>query len=84
MNRVKVRYVRAWADILLAIFAAVGGIATVVYPRWFEAMFEASPDAGSGALEWMITIGLLVVSVALGLLARRDFRRHRAALAGTI
>ena len=70
---------RAWVETVLAGLAALAGLATAIYPTWFEALFEESPDAGSGALEWAITGGLLLASLALGLAARRDFRRRRTA-----
>lgn len=71
---------RAWAEVVLAALAAVAGVAAVVYPTWIEALFETSPDAGSGALEWVIAVVLMLASLSLALLARRDFRRHRNAL----
>jgi energy-converting hydrogenase Eha subunit A len=69
---------RAWVELLLAVLAAIVGIVTAVYPSWFEALFEASPDAGSGALEWLIAIALGLISAALSLLARENFRRPQA------
>jgi hypothetical protein len=67
--------IRAWIESVLAVLAAVVGIVTAVYPTWFEALFEASPDKGSGAFEWAIAIALITTSVVLSFLARRDFRR---------
>jgi hypothetical protein len=69
---------RAWIEAAVAALAAIAGLATAIYPTWFEALFEASPDAGSGALEWAIAIALLLAAVVLALLARRDFRLPRA------
>jgi Kef-type K+ transport system membrane component KefB len=68
---------RAWAELVLAVLAAVVGIVTAVFPTWFEALFEASPDEGSGALELAVSVALIATSVVLSLLARRDFRRAR-------
>jgi hypothetical protein len=59
---------------------AVAGVATAIYPPWFEALFDASPDAGSGVFEWAIAIALMLVAVMSSMLARRDLLRHRAAL----
>lgn len=75
--------VRAWIEAVVAVLAAIAGLATAIYPTWFEALFEVSPDAGSGALEWAIAIALLLAAVVLALLARRDFRLRRAATAET-
>ena len=74
------RQTRAIAEIVVAALAAVAGVATAIYPAWFEALFDESPDAGSGAVEWMIAIALMLVAVIMGMLARRDLRHHRAAL----
>lgn len=68
---------------MVAGLAAIAGLATAINPTWFEALFEASPDAGSGALEWSITIALLLAAVILALLARRDFRLGRTGTAET-
>jgi protein-S-isoprenylcysteine O-methyltransferase Ste14 len=68
---------RAWIEVVVAVLAAIAGLATAIYPRWFEALFEASPDDGSGALEWLIAVALLLAAVVLAVLARRDFRLPR-------
>lgn len=73
--------VRGWVEAVVAVLAAIAGLATLIYPTWFEALFEASPDSGSGALEWVIAIALLLAAVVLAVLARRDFRLGRAATA---
>jgi protein-S-isoprenylcysteine O-methyltransferase Ste14 len=72
MNRI-----RAWAEAVLAVVALIAAVVTALFPTWFEALFEASPDSGSGALEWAVTIGLVVVSLGLSFFARRDFRLSR-------
>ena len=71
---------RAWAEAILAVLALVTAIATALFPTWFEALFEASPDSGSGALEWSVAIALFVAFAALSLSARRDFRLSRSPL----
>jgi hypothetical protein len=72
MNRI-----RAWAEAVLAVVALIAAVVTALFPTWFEALFEASPDSGSGALEWAVTMGLIVTSLALSFFARRDFRLSR-------
>jgi len=67
--------VRAWFELALAVVAAFVAIATCVYPTWFEKLFGASPDEGSGAFEWAFAIALIATSVFLSFLARRDFQR---------
>ncbi|MBE8516923.1 hypothetical protein ILP97_05235 [Amycolatopsis sp. H6(2020)] len=68
---------RAWVEAVVAVAAALAGLATAIYPTWFEALFEASPDAGSGDLEWLVATALLLFALILGALAGRDFRIHR-------
>jgi hypothetical protein len=67
--------IRGWIEMVLAVLAGAVGIVTALYPTWFEALFEASPDKGSGAFEWAIAITLIGTSLVFTLLARRDFRR---------
>ena len=64
----------AWTELVLAVLAGVTGVVTVIYPTWFEALFEASPDEGSGTLERAIAIALIIASVVLSFLAGRSFR----------
>ena len=64
-------------EIVLAVVFAVLAVVMAIWPTWIEAIFEESPDAGSGALEWAIvgTFGLLAVAAVV--LARRDYRAVR-------
>lgn len=54
---------------------AVSFVLTLVRRDWIEAVTGLDPDAGSGALEWALTAGLLAVALTFGLLARREWRR---------
>jgi hypothetical protein len=47
----------------------------MVFPQWIEELTGLEPDAGSGALEWIIAGVFLVAAVVSALLARRDHRR---------
>ena len=62
----------------LAIASAILSAVTFVYPDWIERVFDVDPDAGSGALEWIIAVGALVGALALGFAARREWRLTRA------
>jgi len=62
----------------LAVISAVLGIATMLFPEWIEELTGLDPDAGSGALEWIITGAFLVAALISALLARRDTRRLAA------
>jgi protein-S-isoprenylcysteine O-methyltransferase Ste14 len=68
---------RAYAEALLAVVALIAAVVTALFPTWFETLFEGSPDSGSGALEWIVATGMIVVSLGLSFFARRDFRSSR-------
>jgi hypothetical protein len=51
---------------------------TLVSRDWIEIVFGIEPDQSNGTLEWVIVGALLVVSVALIALARRDWRRAQS------
>jgi hypothetical protein len=69
---------RRRAEMALAVISAVLGIATMLFPEWIEELTGLEPDAGSGALEWIITGAFLVAALLSALLARRDARRLAA------
>ena len=68
---------RAVIECFLAGLALVGAVVTAIFPTWFEALFESSPDSGSGALEWTVVLILAVAFLLFAILARRDFRIAR-------
>ncbi|MER5207753.1 ABC transporter permease [Streptomyces sp. NPDC002825] len=51
---------------------------TAIWPDWIERVFEAEPDQGSGALEWVIVGVALCATIVFSLLARAEYRRARA------
>ncbi len=55
--------------------AAVLAIVAVIWPGWIETVVRVDPDRHSGSLEWLIVAGLALVAAALGLAARRTWRR---------
>lgn len=50
-------------------------LATLLYPDWIEALFRIDPDNASGWLERLVVGGLLVVTITLLSLARREWRK---------
>lgn len=58
--------------------SAVCFVLTLIRRDWIEAVLGVDPDAGSGALEWLLTGGFLVIALTCGLLARRQWRRLAA------
>ena len=63
---------------VLAVISAVLCVLTLVLPEWIEELTGLEPDAGSGALEWIIAGAFLVAAVVSAVLARRDYRRLAA------
>lgn len=68
---------RLKAEVGLACACAALAALTMVWPDWIEEIFGVDPDRHSGLLEWMIVVGLAVVSVVSGILARVEWRRQR-------
>jgi hypothetical protein len=62
----------------LAIACTALFVVTLVSRDWIEEVFGVEPDAGSGALEWAIVAGLAILTIALGLGARHEWRRLHA------
>ena len=70
---------RVRVEAVLALIFAVLAVVTAIWPTWIEALFEQSPDAGSGAFEWAIVAMFGLLAIIAAVLARRDFRAlHRA------
>jgi hypothetical protein len=68
--RRRLRIEATLAGLSFALFAL-----TLVFPEWIEATTGLEPDAGSGALEFIISGALLLIAIGSALLARRDRRR---------
>jgi hypothetical protein len=62
----------------LAVVTAILAVVTLITREWIEALTGWDPDHGNGAVEWLIVAVLLVATVALGTLARSDYRRYQA------
>jgi type IV secretory pathway TrbD component len=63
----------------LALASGILAALTLVDREWIEAAFGVDPDAGSGALEWIVAATCAVAAAACGTAAaielRRGFRR---------
>jgi len=70
---------RFWLEAVLAALTTALFILTLLSRDWIERIFHVEPDAGSGALEWLIVAVLLVVSLALIAAARTEWRRGQTA-----
>jgi hypothetical protein len=69
---------RQRVELGLAVITGGLSVVTLVWPEWIEALFRVEPDAGSGAAEWAIVFGLLLLAVMLGVSGSLGVRhRHR-------
>ncbi|WP_426594192.1 hypothetical protein ACPPVS_01470 [Cellulomonas sp. McL0617] len=75
--RARLHRAMAWVASALSVVAAGLALLSLARPEWIEALFEASPDAGSGQAEWMVTLVLAAIAVVLAIAARVEWRRAR-------
>jgi hypothetical protein len=68
-------YGEAGAGVISAALLA----ATLLRPDWIEALFNIDPDNGAGTFEWLLVGGLLVTTILLLTMARREWRSAPAA-----
>jgi hypothetical protein len=67
-------YVEAGAGVITTVLF----LATLLYPRWIEALFRIDPDNASGWLERLVVGGLLVVTITILSMAQREWRKTMA------
>ena len=72
---------RFWPETILGIVTAALFVYTLFQRTWIENVFGVDPDQHSGALEWLIVAGLLVVTLVCASLARYEWRRASRAIA---
>jgi hypothetical protein len=65
-------------EVVLAVISATLCVLTLVFPEWIEELTGLEPDAGSGALEWIIAGVFFVAAVVSAVLAGRGYRRLAA------
>lgn len=61
-------------ELMLSVLSGIALMLTVAVPDWIEEVLAVDPDRGSGATEWAIASGLLISTVVLTVLTRRDRR----------
>ena len=71
---------RFWLETGMAIMTTILLVITLVWQSWIEIIFNVDPDQGSGLLEWLIVGALLVVTIALFVLARYEWRKAKIAV----
>lgn len=69
---------RFWVEAGLGSFTGVLFVVTLFWHDWLEA-FGFDPDNGNGTVEWLIVAALAVITIALGLSARIEWRRAATA-----
>lgn len=74
----KSRRARFWFEFALSVASGFLGLVTLVWRDWIEAVFRLDPDRHSGALEWLIVLGLLLTAAVAGTAARVEWGRGRA------
>ena len=72
---------RFWLEAGLASLCGFLAVLTLFWRDWIEALTGFDPDHHNGSFEWAIVVGLLLVSVLVGIVARGEWRRPRAAVA---
>lgn len=64
-----------WIEVCLAAITGLLALITPVFPDWIEAISGWDPDQHDGSVEWMIVIGLFVITIALVAAAALEWRR---------
>jgi uncharacterized membrane protein len=67
-----------WVEIGLAAIAGLLALITPIFPDWIEFVSGWDPDQHDGSVEWMIVVGLFVVTVVMVALAAIEWRRTTA------
>lgn len=70
--------IRFWVELGLAAGTLALLLLTLISRHWIEAIFGVEPDAGSGALEWGLVVGLAAATVLFTLMARAELKRQSA------
>jgi hypothetical protein len=68
---------RYWVESACAVLAFALAVLTLISREWIEVIFGVDPDGGSGALEWGLLLGLLLVGVVGTIAARFEVLRAR-------
>jgi ABC-type amino acid transport system permease subunit len=69
---------RFWIEFVLSLLGGALSVLSLFVPTWFERLSGSSPDNGSGALEWVITLAIVSATALLVFLARWEWRRSTA------
>jgi undecaprenyl pyrophosphate phosphatase UppP len=70
---------RFWLESILGSVTAIIAVVTLFWHDWIEAVFGVDPDQGNGSAEWLVVLTLLILTAALAIGARFEWRRARLA-----
>jgi apolipoprotein N-acyltransferase len=67
--------IRFWPEAVMAALSAFLLVMTLLWRGWIEIVFHVDPDAGSGALEWLIVAVCAALTLLLAGAAGYEWRR---------
>jgi hypothetical protein len=67
-----------WVEVALAAITGLLALITPIFPDWIEFLSGWDPDQHDGSVEWMIVVGLFVVTIVMVALAAIEWRRTPA------
>ena len=70
---------RFWLESICGSVTGIGAVITLFWRDWIEAVFRIHPDGGNGSAEWLTVVVLLLVTAALSVGARHEWRRAELA-----
>ena len=70
---------RFWLESISGSVSGILAIITVFWHDWIEVVFGTDPDSGNGSAEWLAVLVLFLLTAALTVAARREWRRARLA-----
>ena len=70
---------RFWLESILGSVTGVVAVVTLFWRDWIEAIFGVDPDRGDGSAEWLAVLVLVIITAALAIGARLEWRRARLA-----
>ena len=70
---------RFWLESIFGSATGIVAVITLFWRDWIEAVFRIDPDSRNGSAEWLIVLILLLATVMLASVARREWRRAELA-----
>jgi len=69
-----------WVEVVLGALTGLLALITPIFPDWIEFVSGWDPDQHDGSVEWMIVVGLFVVTIVIVALATIEWRRTPATI----